>query len=205
MTDFDDYQAETAPPWMGGENAELWSRILGLGKQGVIQAAKAAVKSGLARLAPPDALPEIATTFGLDVGFREVAGALRTRILGAWGTWEIAGTRTGLVRAFADAGLTATVIGRNESSALGWWQFDLRIDPPFPWEGLAPEDVPQEWRAFARALVKKWKPTHAECRRLSVNCYGETWAQRQTRRVTWDALPQEPWTGRQLVIAEGIL
>lgn len=205
MTDFDDYQAETAPPWMGGPNGELWSRILGLGKQGLVMAAKAAVKSGFARLAPPDALPEIAATFALDVGFNEVASALRARIHGAWETWQLAGTNAGLERAFADAGLTILIVERPASTALGWWQFDVRIEPPFPWPGLAPEDVPPEWRAFALALVRKWKPTHAECRRLSVNCFGETWTQRQARRVTWDALPQEPWTGRQLVIAEGIL
>ncbi len=205
MTDFDDYQADVAPPWLGGPFGELWSRILGLGKQGAIVAAKNAVKNGFATIADPDALLEIAATFNLDVGFDEVSSRLRARILAAWETWQLAGTLPGMVRAFDSIGFAIEIREQPQSSVLQWWQFDVTIHPPFPWAGLAPENVPLAYRALFVALVRKWKPTHSECRRLEVNCYGETWTVRQARRGTWDAPPPEPWTGRRLVVAEGIL
>lgn len=206
MTDFDDYQAELSPSWLRGPFGILWSRILGLGKAGVVAAAKEAVKQRFAATAAPDALLELAADRALDVGFLETAASLRSRVYDAWETWMWAGTRKSMVDAFASVGLANIEITESTTSPiLGWWQFDLTVHPPFPWEGPSPENVPENYRALFKALVRKWKPTHAECRRLQVNCYAETWAQRQARRVTWDAPPPEPWTGKILVIQEGIL
>lgn len=204
MTDFDDYQAEGAPPWLQTPSGLLWSRIAGLMKQGALQAAKNAVKARFVNFSPPDGLLELAADHALDLGFAETSERLRTRIRDAWTTWGRAGTKEGLIAAFASVGCTAEVLESTDSPVLQWWQFDLTVHPPFPWEGPSPENVPEPYRALFKALVRKWKPTHTECRRLQVNCYAETWDQRQARRVTWDAPPPEPWTGKILVIQEGI-
>lgn len=205
MSDFDDYQAELAPSWLSGPWGLLWSRILGVVKQGSVQAAKEAVKARFANLGAPDALLELALDRALDVGFAETQAKLRQRVLDAWATWQKAGTRQGMVDAFASVGLVGVEIAEATTSpVLQWWQFDLTVHPPFPWEGSSPENVPQSYRDLFVSLVKKWKPTHAECRRLQVNCYAETWTQRQARRGTWNAPPPEPWTGKILVIQEGI-
>lgn len=205
MTDFDDYQAETSPEWLQRPAGLLWSRILGVVKHGTVEAAKQAVKARFVSLSPPDALLELALDRGLDVGFRETAAALRVRIANAWATWKKSGSKQGMIDAFAAVGCTAEVLEQPDSPVLQWWQFDVVVHPPFPWEGPSPENVPAEYQALFVSLVRKWKPTHAQCRRLLVDCYAETWAQRQARRITWATVPPEPWTGKTLVVQEGIL
>lgn len=205
MTDFDDAQIERAPEWLQRPMGVIWSGIAGLMKQGAVQAAKDAVKARFVNLAPPDALLDMARDRALDVGFQESAGALRARIKKAWSTWQKGGTRQGMIDAFAAVGFNAEILERPDAPVLQWWQFDVLVHPPFPWDGLSPENVPQNYQDLFVALVRKWKPTHAECRRLVVDCYAETWNQRQARRVTWNADPPEPWTGKLLIVKEGIL
>lgn len=193
MTDFDDYQQQDRPSWAAAPRALAWALVLGTMKQAVVQAAKEAVKLRFAKLAPPDALPDIARDRGLDVGFAETQASLRYRIANAWEQWGYSGTPYGLFRAFELDGLVNTIITeKSDDASLGWWQFDVRINPPFPWVGTTTADVPQVWRDRIVKLVRKWKPTHAECRTLTINCYGETWSAYFVRRPTFDTVPLEP-------------
>lgn len=199
--DYVDYQVASLPGWLAGPRALAWALVLGVAKEGLAQAAKAAVKARFASTSPPDGLVEIARDRGVDAGLRETQGSLRRRIAQSWEQWGMSGTRDGLFRAFELDGLVnAQVLDHADLAELRWYEFVVRIDPPFPWPGSTVDDIPDEWVARLVGLIRKWKPAHATCLRLEIRCFSETWAQRHARRATWGATPLEPWGARRLVI-----
>jgi len=198
-----DHQTESAPGFLADDASQSWLWTLGIVKDGLVAATKAAVKARFAKLAPPDALLELARDRNLDAGFNETQASLRARVLGAWGQWLESGRPYGISRAFEIDGLVNVYI--TESSAdptLQWFEFDVKVSPPFPWPGTTIADVPQAWQDRIVKLIRKWKPTHTVCRRLTIDVYGETWAQRFARRPKWGTTPKEPWGLRRIVFED---
>lgn len=201
MSDYVDFQQRTVPAWLAGARGLAWALVLGTMKQSLVEAAKASVKARFRRLAPPDALLEIAADRGMDPAPVETQGSLRLRVAQAWEQWEMAGTKDGMFRVFELDGLVNTIVlDKSDDPSLEWWQFTVRVSPPFPWPGSTVDDVPQEWIDRLVRLIRKWKPTHTECKRLTISCSSETWAQHHARRGTWGHVPREPWGRRRIVI-----
>ena len=201
--DYDDYQVATAPPWLSDANGTLWNRVLGTVKQAIIEGAKAAVKARFADAAPLDALPHLLEDRGLDPPWRETGNAIRSRIKRAWDTHMMSGTKLGMIQALKDVGYeNVEVLERPQDPTLAWWQFEVRLSPPFPWRddyladgrwndpgvwddgGLWAGDVPVPDLDRMRLIVSK-KPTHAECRGVVVVHAGETW-DADAPPGTWD-------------------
>lgn len=195
MSDYDDWQVQDAPPWLVlDEPGQLWQRVLGLLKQAVLEAGKAAVKSRFAAAAPLDALPALLEDRALDPAWRETETSIRARIARAWSTWQKAGTVAGMAEAIQLAGYTNFQIReRPLDGTLAWFEFEIWLFTPFPWSddyladarwdaagiwedgGAWSPDLPPEDLARVRALVKKWKPSHSKCRQIVIVHAGETW------------------------------
>ncbi len=209
--DFDDFQVTYAPSWLQGVNGQLWNRVLGLMKQATVEAAKEAVKARFAATAPLDALHVLLEDRGLDPAWRESETSVRTRIKRAWSTWQKAGTKAGMGEALELAGYTNYEIREQpQDGTLGWWQFEVWLFPPFPWTddyladgrwddagvwddgGVWAPDLPPEDLARLRLIVRKWKPTHAECRGIVIVHAGVEW-DADAPPGTWDDDPSATW------------
>lgn len=211
--DYDDFQVTYARSWLGGPNGSLWQRVLGLMKQATLEAAKEAVKARFAATAPLDALPYLLEDRNLDPAWREGESSVRARIRAAWSTWQKAGTKAGMIEALELAGYDANRIEIREQpqdGTLGWWQFEIWLYAPFPWTdeyltdgrwddpgvwsdgGVWAFDLPPEDLARVRLIVRRWKGTHAECRRIVIVHAGETW-DATAPPGTWDDDPTATW------------
>lgn len=197
MADIDDIQVDNpafTPSWLSDFGGKAWSRVLGTVKQSVLEAARAAIFLRFPGYCPPDALVQHALERNLDMGYGENQARLSARVKKAWATWALAGTRAGMIEAFTTAGMSnITIYESADAPALRWWEFDIIVRPPFPWPGVTVADIPDSYKSLIRQLVKKWKPTHAVCRLITIAVYAETWDERQARRGTWDASPNEAW------------
>jgi hypothetical protein len=194
MADYDDWQVANAPPWLGGESGALWSRCLGIVKDAVAAAMRAAVNQRFADVAHISSLVALLEDRGLDPAWRETETSVRARIKQAWATWQLAGTKAGMAKALELAGYTNyEIIEQTEDGTLQWWQFYIVIKAPFPWTdtyladgrwddpgvwddgGSWAEDIPAPDLARLRLIARKWKPTHAECTHIRIVHSGETW------------------------------
>lgn len=209
--DYDDFQVQYAPSWLGGAAGTLWNRVLGLMKQAVVEAAKAAVKCRFAATAPLDALEQLLEDRNLDPAWRETETSVRARIIAAWETWQKAGTKAGMGEALELAGYIDYEIRENkQDGTLSWWEFEIWLYPPFPWTdeyvadfrwddagvwedgGVWAADLPPEDLSRARLIARKWKGTHAQCRRIVIVHAGETW-DATAPPGTWDDDPAATW------------
>lgn len=211
MTDFDDYQVDTAPSWLGAATGHVWNRILGLMKQAALEGTKAGVKMHFAATASLDALQHLLEDRNLDPAWLEDELSVRGRIRRAWSTWQKAGTIAGLSEALELAGYSTYEIRETtQDGTLAWFEFEVWCFPPFPWAddyladarwddpgvwsdgGPWSPDLPPEHLARLRRLVRKWKSAHSRCRRLVIVHAGETW-DASAPPGTWDDDPAALW------------
>lgn len=212
--DYDDYQVQESPSWLGGENGSLWSRCLGIVKAAIAHATRTAVKARFADEAGIDTLHQLIEDRNLEPVWNENETSVRARIKAAWRTWALAGTKAGLVKAFELAGYTNFFfIEQPADSTLRWWEFDLLIYPPFPWSpthredgrwgdagawgdgGAWAADMPEASLSRARVLIRKWKSLHSHCRRLIIShaTYGDHTWDAAAPPATWDDDPDATW------------
>jgi hypothetical protein len=191
------YEVETATPWLSGTWGRRWNYVSGLIKDGWREAAQAAVKARFASLAPPDALAKLLRDYVLDPPYGEPLTQTRARLLRAWETWQLAGTRRGLLVALEAAGYPNVLI-QERPAGMGarWWHFGVILLPPFPWDpDIVPKSrwgrfrwgdgtryvelVPRREKERVAALIRKWKPAHAQCTgvvaRFEGRLYGDGW------------------------------
>ncbi len=207
MTDYDDYQADRAPAWLGAYWGPLLMRVFGLMKQAVVEAATEAVLARFPEYAPEDALEYMLEMRGLDPPFGEDSDTVRKRIKRAFTTAMLRGTPLGLETALRHAGYVNFTI---QERVAKWWEFDLVLLPPFPWSGSHADgawddpgvwddggawahDIPDDHLARLRALIKKWKGTHERCRNIIIVFSGTTWD--DPANGTWDSNPGRTWSG----------
>lgn len=209
--DYEDYQVKSAPPWLQDADGQSWNRVLGLAKQSVLEAARAAVKARFSSTAPLDALHELLEDRGLDPSWKETEPSVRERIRRAWNTWEKAGSKLGMGEALELAGYTNYEIREQpQDGTLAWREFEVWVLPPFPWVdlysadgywddagvwgdgGLWAPDLPPEDLARLRLIVRKWKPTHTVCRNIVIVHAGETW-DATAPPGTWDDDAAATW------------
>ena len=204
---FDDYQTASAPAWLGGENAQLWLRVLGIVKDAFVAGMAGAVRQRFPSVAQPSSLVDLLEDRNLGPAWNEDAASVRSRVAAAWATWELAGTVAGLQAELARAGYVGSaIIESTQDGTLGWWEFDVLLRGPFPWRDTSTSDVrwndagswddggswaaalPESDAARARLIVRKWSghgKGHARCRRIVID-YG--------REHTWDAdVPPGTW------------
>ena len=191
MTEYADYQPDTAPPWLQRDAGRAFLYVLGLVKDAWLEAAKRAVKARFASIAPPDAIAYLLRDYDLPERFNESEDIARARILDAWRSWELAGTPGGVVHALNTAGF-ANVSVQERINAVRWWEYRVVLRPAFPWDHTV---LPYErWGAATwgeyhytggaptladrdrvLTLVRKWAPAHAHLDFVVVQISGPTW------------------------------
>ncbi len=121
MTDYSDFERETAPPWLQGPWARRWFYVSGLMKDAWREVAKSAVKARFVELAPRDALAPLLRDYALDEPYNEPEAVTRSRIARAWATWGQAGTKAGLVAALHTAGYQNVAVKEHRDWNTGRW------------------------------------------------------------------------------------
>lgn len=215
---FEEDRVETSPPFLQKTNGIAWNSGLGLAQDEYVARAKAAVKARWPRSAPSDALDYIGSNFQINRGFAPDDQAFVKLLEHAWSLWGEAGRKPGLQLALADAGITNFEIWEKWEWADGetrperWWEFWVVIHAPFPWTenaladgkwedagtwdsppGVWTEAIPWPELLRLRALIRKWKPSHAHCRNVILvsqgNVFGElddvTWDNADAAGITW--------------------
>lgn len=209
--DYDEYQVATAPAFLRGENGTLWNRVLGIVKDAFVAGAKAAVTARFPSRATPDTLVHHLEHRRLDPAWNENAASALARVKNAWKTWNAYGTLEGFTRELQLAGyVNFRIVEQPQDSSLQWFEFDIVVEPPFPWEDRSRDDgawndygfwndggsyssaVPPDHLARLRLIAKK-KATHARCRQIVVIHVGETW-DATAPPGTWDDDAAATWT-----------
>lgn len=190
-----DYQTTNAPTWLRRAWGVGWTFVMGTVKDGVLEGAKVAVKARFSQVCSPDALPYLLRDFALDPPYNEAIGKTRARLAAAWATWKYAGTPRGLIGILNVAGFGNVTIQENVTAGR-WWDFRVLLRPPFPWDsslvptarwgdgwrwgagyrwrGAYPADVD---KARVLALIRKWKPTHANASGVVAQLAGPYWGE----------------------------
>ena len=208
-----------APPWLLQPNGAAWLQAFGHLKDYLAGRSKEAVKARLTALCPTDALATIGTERGIPRGPGETDARYRTRLQAAWTAWQWAGTPYGMLQAFLAAGYGGVTLQTQNAQQFSldasgdlvissmaapvhlggspelWSQFAVLILAPWPswWNGTAPADGSTD-QQFAAALVKAWKPAHAQCVGLKV-IQGPAWGVNMTwGSFTWGAGTTTVWT-----------
>ena len=104
MTSYARYQVVIGPGWLQAPVGAAFGAAMGGEKDLELSSMKAAVKSGFASIAPADALPGLGADVALQRSTLDTDASYRVRILGAWDTWGLAGTRAGILAAMALVG-----------------------------------------------------------------------------------------------------
>lgn len=191
-----EYQAATRPAWHGGQYGAAWALGLGVMKDAMEAAARAARRQRWLSMCSEDALAK----HGRFRGWPRVAGEsiaqYRARLL-AW--WELAkwtGTRKGILDAFALLGMTNVEIrealdptwGRYTGTAKQRW-FSVVIRAPHPF-GTDAELVYGAGTLYgsgakyglsgdaslvqaAKEIVRRMRPVHAWCGDIIVVLSGD--------------------------------
>jgi hypothetical protein len=209
--DYDDYQVASAPPELRGENGTLWNRTLGIVKDAIATATRAAVMQRFADFATPSTLVALLEDRNLDPAWREDETSVRARVKAAWETWGLAGTPAGMGRGLQLAGyVDYEIVEQPGDPTLQWFEFYVIVRPPFPWVptylddgrwdepgvwddgGSWAPDLPPEDLSRLRLVVRKWKPLHARCTHIRVVHGGETW-DATAPPGTWDDDATATW------------
>jgi hypothetical protein len=183
-----------------------WSRrfvgVVGLLHDGIREGCRQIVKLRFPGACPPDALDANGSTFGLPRYPRERDDRYRGRLAFKWRTHEESGSRYGLERAFAAAGLRVDV---REG-----WQFSadpndwMRVRFVLRWDGVVRAvkvwgsggvwGRTGKWQDARRpevdvmlAILKQHKPAHAVVDRVTVVLGGQIWG--QTPGKKWGSDP----------------
>jgi hypothetical protein len=214
MTDYDDYQISRTD-FIGGENGTLWKRCLGIFKDAIVAAGKAAVKARWANTSTPSALVDCLENQGLDPAWNESESSVKARLLATWSTHEQGQTIAGISAALEAAGYADyQIIESTADPSLQWFEFDVVVSPPFPWADNSREDgawddpgvwddcgnyaavMPASDLARLRLIVSgRHKPTHARCRNIVVQHLGggEAWDDTAPPGL-WDDDPTATWS-----------
>lgn len=201
MTEYREYEQDTAPGWMAGFWGSAWDYVMGLAKDALVQAARDAVKARFAAIAPVDALPRLLRDFVLDDPYNETTDGVRARLAQVWTTWSLAGTKAGLIAALETAGYTNVTL--TERAGPTWRDFTVTLRPPFAWDHLIQPwarwddgwlwDGGYRWAGIAPpgerervlAIIRKWKPTHARLKWVLVEVAGPYWGETTWGGSTW--------------------
>lgn len=208
---YDDYQVRRAPSWLSDAAGIVWNRVLGTMKNAVTAATEAAVMCRFPSRAPLDALPVLLEDRQLDPPWNETESSVRARLKAAWATWTEAGRPKSLADALRLAGYTKfEILEQKDDPTLEWWEFEVRLYPPFPWVdqylidgrwddpgvwddgGVWAPDMPLPDMARVRQAVAKWPGTHTRCRGILVVHAGEAW-DASAPPGQWDDDPNATW------------
>lgn len=200
---YDQYELQSAPPWLQNPVGENWLTALGILKDGLVEGAIAAVKCRWSAVAPEDALPYIGRERSLDRLAAEPIAAYRARLQNAWTAWQYAGTKKGILDAAALLGLTGALIKENAdwtvppslgySAGQEWWRFWVIVDRPHPFSiawaigdgtlvsGPSAPTVPtiliglRPFDVYASLvkIIRTWKPAHALLANMTVILSGK--------------------------------
>jgi len=191
-----EYQAATRPAWHGGEFGAAWALGLGIMKDAMVDAARAARRQRWLSRCAPDALAK----HGKFRGWPRVAGETidqyRARLLAWWSLAEWIGTSKGIVDAFALLGMTNVEIrealdptwGRYTGTGKQRW-FSVVIRQPHPF-GTDAELVYGAGSTYgsgkkyglsgdmslvqaAKEIVRRMRPAHAWCGDIIVVLTGD--------------------------------
>jgi hypothetical protein len=194
---YEDYQAQLAPPWLQTDSGHSWMHAHGATKDSLVALIVAAVEDRFIQLADAEALGIRGADRGLNRYPGESLEIYRTRVLGAFEFWKLAGTIPGLELALAQAGYRATIVEHfRDPDPVRWAEFSLAVSPmnPLPnnakwgdgttrwgdghrW-GVDPNAVPTD---FLPDLVRQVKPAHARLRTLAYFPRGRFWG----GQLTW--------------------
>jgi Phage tail protein (Tail_P2_I) len=192
MSDYADLEVDTAPRWLRNPIGEALHYVYGLAKDAfAVGPAKLATKARFASEAPSDAIAQLLTDFQLDRPFNESVSATRARILKAWDTWALAGTKAGLLAALATAGYTNAYVQERVNR---WWDFRVVLLPPFGWDHTVASYTkwnngisvynggatyaqlgPPGERERVNATIQKWKPKNTRCVSVLLVLDGKTY------------------------------
>lgn len=150
--------------------------------------AYAAALARLIRYAPESALLLIGQERRVRRYPDEPLETYRARVLGAWASWRLAGTRPGVELALAQAGYDATVM-EHFSDPEHWAEFSVTVSPKKPlapgstWNQGAAWDDGGAWDYRIDAvplgalvdLIREVKPAHARLRRLELRLPQHVW------------------------------
>ena len=193
---YEDYQAQLGPPWLQTTSAIEFERAHGAAKDLLISAVVAAVEARFIQIASEDALVLKGTERGLTHYPGEPLETYRTRVLGAFEYWKLAGTIPGLELALAQAGYRATIVEHfRDPDPLHWAEFSLAVTPlnPLPnnayWNGQRTWGDGARWGVDPNAtptdylpdLGRQVKPAHARLRTLVYFPRGRFWG----GQITW--------------------
>lgn len=195
-----DYQVKKSPSWLSDPVGVGWESSMGLAKNAVAQAATDAVTArffGNASLSPADALAAAGRDRKLPQLTGETTDAYRARVVSVWSAYQWAGTAKGILDQLAVAGYSNVKIVENAdytgpgADASKWWRFWVKIYQPhdlgdgstgrrwgdgWRWgDGTRWSGMPKDRVDLIKAIIRKWKPPHAQCVKVIVVLSGALW------------------------------
>lgn len=186
------YATDLSLPWSSGPYGLAWSQAKGLLNDRISGAYEAAVRVRFVKTCPDDALPQIGRDRRLERYPGEDVRTYRRRLAGAWGAYQRAGTKAGLVAALADAGVDALVYESWEAdygprfSAWFWYHVVVPLpgltltdgtwDDPGTWDETALWDATGDATIeLVRRVCATWAPAHAKLATITLVLDTGTW------------------------------
>lgn len=171
------------PAWLLRKVGSAYLFVLGLMKQGMLEAQHEAQRMGRPATAPPDALPWLARGRGQAPGYAgESDAAIRHRIGNAFPSARGRGWAAGLLDELARVGYpNARIEDELDDPALEWWQFRVVLERPFPFDdrhladgvwgdpgtwgdgGVWAGAMPLSHLKHLRGIIRKGRATHSRC------------------------------------------
>lgn len=198
---FRQYHAVLSPGWLLERFGARWADAFGNAKDWVVAGAKDAVKAKLPRIAPFDALDDIASERMLERGATETEAQFRARLVDAWSVWPWAGTAYGVLTALKIAGWDRVILAQERrrmfqldaagnlviTTLTAGWEADPGADTSWAlfdvifdnvafnyWPGGPPAEDSQDAITIKR-VIRTWKAGHAQTGRIIILTAGRLW------------------------------
>ena len=188
MADFITWEPAQYPTWFQRPWGEAWALIDAVMKDVMVSGAKDSVKQRFIEFCKVDALFKIGRERQLPTVPNESYDDYRVRLLAAWDTWLLAGTKPGVALALSILGYTVVIVENGDGTppdgnTAAWWRFWVYLTPLFALTDDGTWDSPGVWDdgltwdstvsltqlAAVRHAVHTWKAAHTVCMGVQVN------------------------------------
>jgi len=206
-----EYELESGPPWLQGENGARWATGNGLMKDAIAQSAFEAVRAGRLASAPADDVPMQGENRAIEQFAGETTEEYKSRLRETWTLWSQAGTRPVMEAAISSIGYERFAIRESFDWLHGfdqakWWLFWVIINQPHPFHISFLWGDTTTWGASTWGIagaadkllalkqsIRKWKPAHSLCEHIIILISGRLWGEpvypfaRWGDGITWGA------------------